>query len=316
MFGMDTRVLFFGTPAFAVPTLAALCESGRTPVRVITQPARPVGRGRELREPPVAQWAVERGLEVTQPSRVRAKSFLELAKEDRPDVAVVVAFGQIFPESLLKIPRLGCVNLHASLLPAYRGAGPIQAAIAAGDTETGSTTMLMEKGLDTGPILQQRSMPIGRTETTPELAERLAVSGAKLMIETLERLEAGDIVSQPQDDELASLAPLLEKEDGRVDWTLRSREIYNHWRAYTPWPGTFTTLRDDVVKIASCTVMDTDRGRAEPGEILGLVDDRVVVACGEGAVLGVETLQRAGRKALAATDFYNGERLEVGDRFV
>lgn len=314
---MGSRVLFFGTPAFAVPTLAALCETGRTPLRVVTQPVRPVGRGRELREPPVAEWALEHGLEVTQPKRVRAKSFLDLARGDEPDVAVVVAFGQIFPESLLAIPRLGCVNLHASLLPAYRGAGPIQAAIAAGDNETGSTTMLMEKGLDTGPILLQRSMPIGPTETTPELAERLAVSGAQLMIETLERLETGDLEPQPQDDGLASLAPLLEKEDGRVDWSLHAREIYNRWRAYTPWPGTFTTLRDDVVKlVASAVVHASDPGRTAPGEILGLIGDRITVACGEGSVLGVERLQRAGRKALPATDFYNGERLEVGERFI
>ncbi len=311
---MGGKLLFFGTPAFAVPTLEALERAGRAPARVVTQPARPVGRGRKLRQPAVAEWALERGIPVAQPKRVRARSFRELVAADRPEAVVVVAFGQIFPGSLLELPPLGCVNLHASLLPAYRGAAPIQAALAAGETETGVTTMLMEKKLDAGPILLQRRVPIGPEETTPELAERLAGIGAGLVVETLDRLEAGEIEPRPQDDSLASFAPLLSKDDGRVDWRLRAVEIFNLLRAYTPWPGLTSTLRDEPVKIGRGRPIDSG-SEAEPGELLGVRDGRLAVACGGGTAFGIEVLQRPGRKALGAAEFANGERLRPGERF-
>ncbi len=262
----------------------------------------------------MARWAMERGIPVSQPRRVRARSFRELATADPPDVAVVVAFGQIFPEWLLELPRLGCVNLHGSLLPAYRGAGPIQAAIANGETVTGVTTMLMEMALDSGPVLQQRSTPIGPEETSSELGERLATIGAELMVETIGLLEAGAIEPQPQDDSLATFAPLLSKEDGRVDWELEAEAIFNRLRAYTPWPGLTTLLRNESVKIGWARVVGSEQ-QGEPGEILGLLDGRLAVACGGGTVLGLERLQRAGRKALAAAEFANGERLTPGERF-
>ena len=312
------RILFFGTPDFAVPTLAALVAAGRWPLRVITQPSRPVGRGQKLQDPPVARWAREHGLEVMQPEKVRDPAFLEAAKELRPDVAVVVAFGQIFPRDLLALPRFGCVNLHASLLPRWRGAAPIQASIAAGETRTGVTSMLMEAGLDTGPILLQEETPIEPDETAGELFGRLAEMGGRLILETLERLEAGTVQPRPQDDGLATHAPRLSKESGRVDWNWSAREIRDRLRAYTPWPGVSAELRGEPVKLVRVEVLQEENAAEAPGTFLGLRGGqpaRLAVAAGGGTVLGIEELQRPGRKALRAADFQNGERLRPGETF-
>jgi methionyl-tRNA formyltransferase len=307
------RVLFFGTPDFAVPTLEALCRSGRRPARVIAQPARRAGRGRKLVEPPVAVWARESDLEVVQPARVRDPDFIEEVAALAPDVAVVVAFGQIFPRELVELPRLGCVNLHASLLPRHRGAAPIQAAIAAGDERTGVTTMLMEEGLDTGPMLLVEETPIGPDETAAELSERLARIGGELMVETLERLERGEIEPVTQDDGRATYAPRIRKEDGRVDWGLDAREIYARFRAYQPWPGLTTTLRQEPLKITGCRPLGVEEAGGEPGRILGAREGALAVVCGDG-VLGLTAVQRPGRRAVDAADFARGERLEPGER--
>ncbi len=313
---MSSSFVFFGTPAFAVATLDALERAGRLPYKVVTQPARPVGRGRRVQDPPVAEWAHERGIPVEQPRRVRARSFLDRLQGESPDLAVVVAFGQIFPQRLLEIPLLGCVNVHASLLPAYRGAAPIQAAIANGESETGVTTMQMERGLDTGPILLQRSLEIGADEVSPQLSERLSQLGGELMVETFERLERGDLEATPQDGELATLAPMLSKEDGRINWRRSARETYDRLRAYTPWPGTSTTLRGEVVKVGGGSVLEGSvPDGAVPGSYLGLRDERLTVACGDDSLFGIEVLQRPGRKALPAPAFANGERLEPGESF-
>ena len=307
------RILFFGTPELAVPTLAALVEAGRAPVAVVTQPARPVGRGLKLQDPPVGTWARERGLPVLQPYRVRDPAFLAEAEALAPDVAVVVAFGQIFPPSLLRLPKHGCINLHASLLPRWRGAAPIQAAIAAGDPVTGVTTMLMEEGLDTGPMLLREETEIGPEETAGELAKRLADLGGRLMVRTLEALN--QIVPQPQDAALATYAPRLTRESGRVDWTLPARAIADRLRAFTPWPGLSAYLRGEPVKLVRVEVLQGDPAEGEPGGILGMREGRLAVAAGEGTVLGISELQRPGRKALRAVDFANGERLRPGESF-
>ncbi len=315
------RILFFGTPEFAVPTLAALVAAGRPPVRVVTQPSRPAGRGRQAQDPPVARWAREHGLEVTQPERVRAPEFLEEAAALAPDVAVVVAFGQIFPRALLDLPRLGCVNLHASLLPRWRGASPIQAAIAAGDPRTGVATMRMEAGLDTGPILLEEAVEIGPAETAGELALRLSEIGGGLMVRTLELLEGGGIEPRPQPDEGATYAPRLTRDAGRVDWGLAARQIHDRLRAYTPWPGLTAGLRGEPVKIVAAEVIEEPAAPAAPAEnapgtILGLRGGRLLaVACGAGSVLGIAELQRPGKRALRAADFMNGERLGAGESF-
>lgn len=315
------RIAFFGTPEFAVPTLEALVATDRTPVIVVTQPPRPSGRGQKLRQPPVAKVAESLGLPLLQPKRVRKASFLEPFADLRIEVAVVVAFGQIFPTSLLSLPEHGCINVHASLLPAYRGAAPIQAALAAGDERTGVTTMQMEEGLDTGPMLLQESLEIGRRETAGELAPRLAALGGALLVKTLERLEAGVLTAIPQPEDGVSYAPRIKKEDGRVDWSLTASGLANRLRAFTPWPGLTASLGGTPVKIIAAEPVAPQKvpypglGTAEPGEVLGVHGGRLLIACGEGTVLGVERLQKAGRRAVEATAFVNGERLSPGASF-
>jgi methionyl-tRNA formyltransferase len=316
--GID-RILFFGTPEFAVPTLAALVAAGRAPVRVVTQPARPAGRGQRSQEPPVARWAREHGLEVMSPERVRRPEFLEAAAALAPDVAVVVAFGQIFPRALLDLPRLGCVNLHASLLPRWRGASPIQAALAAGDARTGVTTMRMDEGLDTGPILLEEAVEIGPAETADELSRRLAALGGPLMVRTLDLLAGGGVAPRPQAAEGVTYAPRLTRDSGRVDWSLTAREIHDRLRAYTPWPGLTAGLRGEPVKIAAAEVLAEPAGTPvetdAPGAILGVRGGRLAVRCGGGTALGLAELQRPGKRALRAADFANGERLRPGESF-
>jgi methionyl-tRNA formyltransferase len=307
-------LVFFGTPEFAVPTLAALVAAGHAPARVVTQPSKPAGRGRKEQDPPVARWAREHGLPVLQPERVRDPAFLAEMREIGPAVAVVVAFGQIFPRDLLSLPRHGCINVHASLLPRWRGAAPIQAVLAAGETRTGVTTMQMEAGLDTGPMLLQDEIEIGPAETAGELSQRLAEVGAALMVRTLDRLAEGTLDARPQDDALATYAPRLTRESGRVDWTLSAREIVNRLRAYTPWPGLTAELRGEPVKLLAVEVLGEETGE-EPGTCLGLRGGVLGVAGGGGSVLGVREAQRPGRKALRAADFANGERLQRGELF-
>ena len=308
------RILFFGTPVLAVPVLAALVEAGRRPAAVVTQPARPVGRGLKVADPPVAAWAREHEIPVIQPVRVRDPAFLAEAEELAPDVAVVVAFGQIFPPALLRLPKHGCVNLHASLLPRWRGAAPIQAAIAAGDPRTGVTTMLMEEGLDTGPMLLREETEIGPEETAGELSRRLAEMGGGLMVRTLEAMERGEVVPQPQDDAVATYAPRLTRGSGRVDWNRGAAEIERRLRAFTPWPGLSAELRGEPVKLVRVEVLQ-EPAVAAPGTFLGLREGRLAVASGDGTVLGISELQRPGRKPLRASDFANGERLRGGETF-
>src|SRR6185295_15613183 len=323
------RVLFFGTPEFAVPTLAALVAAGRVPVRVVTQPARPAGRGQKSMDPPVARWAREQGLPVSQPERVREPAFLEELASLTPDLAIVVAFGQIFPRALLDLPRLGCVNLHASLLPRWRGAAPIQAAIAAGDETTGVTTMQMEAGLDSGPILLQEEEAIGPRETAGDLAARLAGRGASLVVRTLAALEAGTVVPRPQPEEGVTYAPRLSRDSGRIDWSLSARQIADRLRAFTPWPGCATTWRAAPLKIVAAEPLDRSisslastsstssisSSPALPGTVLGQSDGLLTVACGGGTVLGIRQLQKAGKLVVDAPAFVNGERLQPGERF-
>ena len=286
---------------------------------VVSQPDRPVGRGRKLRRPPVASWAVEHGLEILQPERVRDPGFLSVLEERRPSLAVVVAFGQIFPKVLLDIPAHGCVNLHASLLPRWRGAAPIQAAIAAGDRTTGVTTMLMEEGLDSGPILLQEEVEIGPAETAGGLFGRLAERGAGLVVETLERLEGGNLEPRPQEHAEATKAPMLKKSDGYLDWSLTAIEVFDRLRGFTPWPGVSAEIRGERVKIlwgepiaSPAALSPADMA---PGVFLELRDDRLVVGCGDGSRFAVERVQRPGRRAMNAGDLARGLRLEPGERF-
>jgi methionyl-tRNA formyltransferase len=311
-------LVFFGTPEFAVPTLEALAAAGRLPAMIVAQPSRPAGRGRRLEDPPVARWARAHGIALAQPARVRAPEFLAELRQLAPALAVVVAFGQIFPRELFTLPDLGSINLHASLLPRHRGAAPIQAAIAAGDERTGVTTMRMEEGLDSGPILLQEETPIGRRETAGELAPRLAAMGGRLVVETLDRLERGGLAERPQDGALATLAPRLARDSGRVDWQLDAGMLDRRLRAFSPWPGSTAELAGEPVKLLAARPLAgaaAPAGPRPPGTYLGLIDGCLAIACGGGTVLGVSRLQRPGRKSAAAVDFANGERLRAGQRF-
>lgn len=319
-------VVFFGTPEFAVPTLEALAAAGRTPALVVSQPSRPAGRRGAPRPPPVAVWAREHDRPLLQPERVRSPEFLAALRPLRPALAVVVAFGQIFPRELLQLPAAGCLNLHASLLPLYRGAAPIQAAIAAGDERTGVTVMRMEEGLDSGPILLQAETAIGPRETAGELAARLAVLGARMMVEAIARLERGGLLEQPQDAARATLAPRLTRESGRADWRLTAAELANRWRAFTPWPGLTAELRGAPVKLLRAGPLPQPPAEVPPppgspatppppGAFLGLTSQGLAALCGGGTALAIAELQRPGRKAQRAEDFVNGERLRPGEQF-
>lgn len=308
------RAVFFGTPDFAVPTLAAMVDAGLAPERVITQPARPVGRGHKLKDPPVAAWAKRHDLEVWQPPKVNRRSFRSELSAIAPDVAVVVAFGQIFRPRLLALPHLGCINLHASLLPRHRGAAPIQAAIAQGDPETGVTTMRMTAGLDSGPMLLREAVTIGPDETTPQLAERLAFVGAELMIGTLRGLADGSLEARQQDEDLASYAPQLTKADGVIDWSLTAPEIYNRLRAYQPWPGQASELRGTTVKVRAGRPL-AEEAEGEPGTFVGRRGGSLAIACGDQTTFGLEQVQLPGKKPVSAMDFANGQRLAIGERF-
>lgn len=310
-------VVFFGTPAFAVPTLDAMAAGGFAPDLVVTQPSRPVGRGRRVELPPVGRWAEEHGIALVQVGRVRDREFLDVLAARAPWVGVVVAFGQIFPRALLDLPVVGCINLHASLLPRHRGAAPIQAALAAGDRVTGVCTMRMEEGLDSGPVYACRETAIEPRETADELGLRLAVLGGGLMVETLRALAAGTAVATPQDEARATSARRIVKSDGVVDWRWSARDLANRYRAYTPWPGLTATLAGRPVKLLDVAAAPEGVAptRVGAGTLVGLGESGALVVCGDGAPVAIGRLQRPGKRALSAAEFANGERLAPGARF-
>src|SRR5580692_8749105 len=310
------RIVFCGTPEFAVPSLRQLAERPEISIEaVITQPDRPRGRGQLVSSSPVKEAALEIGLHVYQPEKIRSDPAKEFLKRVAPDAVVIIAYGQIIPARLLTIPRLGWLNLHASLLPRYRGAAPIHWAIANGETVTGLTTMQIDKGMDTGPTLLRREVEIGPDESSPELAVRMSALGAELIADSLLRFDRREIFPVPQDAQNASYAPILKKEDGRIDWSQPAQQIYNRMRAFVPWPGAFTTFRQQ-----TCNVWGRPESRGmagenmQPGEIISSTKELYVV-CGEGSCLRAESVQIEGRKKLSAREFANGARIVSGDRF-
>jgi len=310
------KLVFCGTPRFAVPTLDALLRSGHEIALVVTQPDRPVGRSQEMAAPAAKQSALTAGLAVTQPEKIRNnEEFHARLEAIAPEAIVVVAYGRIIPPWMLELPRLGCINLHASLLPKYRGAAPIQWAVAMGETVTGNTTMLLEQGLDTGPILLRQEMVIGPDETAVELLDVLAERGAQLMVETLKGLAGGSVTPKPQDDARATLAPLLSREDGRMDFAVRTaEELRNRWRGFQPWPGAFTTLDGKKLLVHRMKVAKSDHDAlAEPGEVR-VADGKILVACAQGTWLELVELQLEGRKHLQAAEFLRGIQLKTGAR--
>jgi len=303
------KLVFCGTPGFAVPTLEALLAAGHEVALVVSQPDRPVGRGQQLAAPAVKLAALAAGLAVTQPEKIRNHAeFRAQLEAIAPDAIVVVAYGRILPPWMLALPRLGCINLHGSLLPKYRGAAPIQWAVAMGDTFTGNTTMLLEEGLDTGPILLQQTFPIGPEQTAVDLFDQLARAGAPLVVETLAGLASGTVHPQPQNSSFATFAPLLDREDGRMDFNARSAtELKNRWRGFLPWPGAFTSLdgKKLIVHRLDVAAAPASPASAAPGQVY-IEGHRLLVCCAESTWLELVEVQLEGKKRLAAAEFLRG----------
>ena len=308
------KLVFCGTPRFAVPTLEALIAAGHDIALVVSQPDRPVGRTQQLTAPPVKETALAAGLEVTQPEKIKNNAeFRSRLTAIAPDAIVVVAYGRIIPPWMLALPRLGCINLHASLLPKYRGAAPIQWAVAKGETVTGNTTMLLEEGLDTGPILLQREVVIAPDQTAADLFDVLAKEGAPLVVETLAGLENGTIKAQPQDHSRATLAPILDREDGRMDFAGRTAtELCNRWRGFQPWPGAYTTLEGKKL-IAHRMRVDAKTVAGGPGSV-EISGHRLLVACAQNTWIEITELQLEGKKRMTASEFLRGAGLHSGTR--
>jgi methionyl-tRNA formyltransferase len=319
------KVVFCGTPQFAVPTLKHLLTQPELEIAaVVTQPDRPSGRGMQVSLSPVKEAALAAGLAVHQPEKIRAPESQQFLQRIEPDCIVIIAYGQIIPARLLPIPKYGWINLHASLLPKYRGAAPINWAIVNGETKSGLTTMRIDAGMDTGDMLLQTEMEIGARETTPELAARMAQTGAPLMVETLHRIAAGTLTPRPQDHEAATYAPMLKKEDGRIDWSRPANEIFNRMRGFTPWPGAYTTFRGRNCHITAVPVFNGLHGaaleraaagsRAAPG-MLRLTTDGVFVSCGGATELRVLSVKMEGSKKVDALEYAHSGRLTEGERF-
>jgi len=310
---MDMKLVFCGTPQFAVPSLRRLAVAGFNLQLVVTQPDRPQGRRLTLAAPPVKQAALELGLPVTQPEEIKAnQEFKDRLQQLQPEAIIVVGYGRLIPAWMLNLPPRGNINVHASLLPKYRGAAPIQWAIAQGETITGVTTMLLNEGLDTGDILLQREMAILPSDTSITLAPRLAELGADLLVETLRGMEQGSVRAVAQDHSLASLAPILKKEDGLVDFNRSAREILNRLRGLQPWPGATTQFRGKSLKLTAGQLFSGGPALA-PGE-LRRQGDKLLAGCGSGTTLELVQVQPEGKRAMSAREFVSGYRPAEGER--
>ena len=298
------RILFAGTPEFAVPSLVALCDSRHKVIGLLSRPDRPRGRSRKPARTETKKVAMERGVSVFQPESLKTPEFAETLKALSPDLIAVVAYGEIFPPAVLNTPPLGCINVHASLLPRYRGAAPINWVIAKGERKTGVTVMLMDEGMDTGDILTQREIPIGEDETTEELSKRLSLEGAGLLLETIDRISKNDISPVKQNSDAATYAPLLSRKDGEIDWSWNAEEIKNLARAMTPWPCAHTTLGGKNLKIFRALA---GPGKGSPGEIVSVGGESLDVATGNG-VLRILSLQIEGGRKMDASEFIRGKK--------
>ena len=303
------KIVFMGSPELAVPTFEALLARHEV-IAAVTQPDKPAGRGQKLDSPAIKLAAEKAGVPVFSPRSARTPEFRDELARLAPDVAVVVAYGKILPQAVLDIPRHGFLNVHASLLPRYRGAAPIQWALIRGETETGVTIMQLDAGMDTGPMLLKGTIPIAEDDTAGTVAARLAPLGAELMLRALDRLEAGTLEPTPQDDALATMAPMLKKEDGRIDWTQTAVQVRDRVRGVDPWPGATTTLDGEVLKLWRPKLVP---GSGAPGEVLGVDRDGLVVAAGQGAV-ALGELQLPGRRRVPASAFAAGRKVASGTR--
>lgn len=313
---MPLRIVFCGTPAFAVPSLRHLGAQRDFQIEaVVTQPDRPRGRGQEAASSAVKEAALEAAIPVFQWEKIKSDAAFEYFQRLAPDAVIIIAYGQIIPQRLIEIPRLGWINLHGSLLPKYRGAAPVNWAIANGETRTGLTTMQIDAGLDTGPLLLKYETPIAPEETAAALAARLAEAGAPLVAETLRQLDRGEIAPAPQDNSQATFAPALKKEDARVDWSLAAQKIYNRIRGFDPWPGAFTTFRGKSCQIWGTPLKPVAAG-GENGILLPTREDGLLVICGGTSVLRIDFAQLEGRKRVTGPEFARGARIAPGERFI
>lgn len=301
-----------GTPESAVPSLRRLVDDGHEIVAVWTQPDKPAGRGKKLHQSPVKEFALQHKLTIQQPAKIKTEEAKQLFASHAADVAVVVAYGKILPSEFLTSPKHGCINVHFSLLPKYRGAAPVDWAIVNGEEQTGVTTMKIVEELDAGPILLQTATPIGPDETTPELLSRLAELGAELLSETLRNLDR--IAPEVQLSEEASFAPILKREDGRIDWSLDAFAIERRVRGFQPWPNAFTILGSQRLIIWKARPEWIEHLRFTPGQVIEATRDRLIISCGEGTALRVVELQAEGGRRLTVRDFLNGMHLKPGDR--
>lgn len=304
-------VIFMGTPSFSVPFLDALFKSGRNVAGVVTQPDKPKGRGRRVTPPPVKEFALRQAVPVYQPPKLSDPAFIESIREINPAYIVVVAYGKLIPPAILEIPEKGCINVHASLLPEYRGASPIQWAILHGRPYTGVTTMMMDEGLDTGDILLQEKIDIERSDTAGSLSAKLSGIGVKLLIRTLDGLDRGEIVPAPQDHEKATYAPLLKKEDGLIEWRDRSENIFNKIRGLDPWPGAYTFYQGERWGVWKGEVLDGRFPSSAPGEIVEVRADRIVVVTGDGS-FEIKEIQAEGKRRMGVGEYLRGHKVERG----
>jgi methionyl-tRNA formyltransferase len=307
------RLVFCGTPQFAVPTLEAVLTAGHEVRLVLTQPDRPVGREQQVQAPPVKLAALAHGIPVLQPDKIKNNAQLRAELEAiAPDAILVVAYGRIIPQWMLDLPRFGNINLHGSLLPKYRGAAPIQWAVANGEITTGVTTMRLDAGLDTGPMLLAQAVPIGEEETSVEVYENLAEVGAPLMVETLRRLEAGELSPSPQDHAVATHAPILTREDGRMDFSRTAKQTHDRWRGFNPWPGAFTLLRGK--KLIAHRLRPVTHGETLGEGLIHLHEGRLLVGCGQGTTLELEEVQMEGKRRMPAAELLRGYQINSGER--
>lgn len=302
------RILFMGTPEFAEVSLKALVEDNRDVVCVITQPDKPKGRGYEMAMPEVKVYALEKNIPVYQPDTLKDEAILPLLQEYQPDVIIVVAYGKILPEYVLNFPKYGCINIHGSLLPKYRGAAPIQRAVIDGEKVSGVTSMYMEKGLDTGDMLIKRELPIGRETTAGEYHDALAILGGEVLLETLDALSNGRLTPEKQDDSFSTYASQLSKAEGEINWNNTSDEIYNKVRGLNPWPKAFSFIGGKRF-VVDFVYKSEQRGKA--GEVLSADKNGILVACGEGSVL-IKEIKVEGKKKMSAEDYLRGHKIEKG----
>jgi len=305
------RIVFMGTPDFAVPSLRALITSGEDIIAVVTQPDKPKGRGKHLTPPPVKELALKHNIPVLQPEKIRDAVFINTIRKFSPDIIVVVAYGKILPKDILDIPPKGCINVHASLLPKYRGAAPINRAIINGERETGVTTMLMDEGMDMGNMLLSERMEIKDNDTASDVHDRLKDIGAGLLMKTINGIKAGAVAPLPQDNSQASYAPVLKKEDGRIDWTMGAAEIRNLIRGMDPWPGAYTRWEGMQIKVFRAKVLPEGRAAEQAGTILNVSADGICVATGRGTLVITE-LQPENRDRMIVSEFIKGYRIGKG----